>query len=110
MKKLKLKKEVLEKKYIDIRDYRWPNAYIALKSYFIFCRFQAKHECHSSVVEKQFIYDLERGKYDNHFQELKRIIDHPQKRQLSAINCMTFLTLIQAEPTLLAGAFIPINV
>jgi hypothetical protein len=109
MRKLKLKKEVLEKKYVDIRDYRWSNAYIALKSYFIYCRFQAKHKCNSSLVEKQFICDLECGKYDYHFKELAPIVNHPQKKELVAINCMTFLTLIQAEPTLLAGAFIPIN-
>jgi hypothetical protein len=54
-----------------------------------------------------FIYDLENGRYDGHFKELKKIVNHPKKNQLSAINCINFLTLIQTEPTLLAGAFIP---
>jgi len=106
MTKLKLRQEVLATKYIDIRNHQWPNAYIALKSYFIYCRFQTKENCSSAIVEKRFIYELESGQYDNYFKELKKIINHPQKKQLSAINCTTFLALINATPALLAGAFI----
>ena len=112
-KKLKLRKnlntgERKNPELVNLSEYYWPNAYVALKGYFLFCIFRKKYdipEC-SNVVHKKFVTDVASGVYDYQFDALRPIINHPQKRQLLAINCTSFNDLIQSNPALLAGAYI----
>ena len=112
MKKLKLKKNCglkikerpLESE-VYIGDYPWPNAYFALKGFYLNCLFAKKMNVKNAVyVSGEFIQSVISGSYDRVFPEIGPIVNHPQKRQLKAIEGASFNHLLKTDPTLLAGA------
>lgn len=109
VKKLRLKERAEnhgDLSMVDIRYHMWANAYIALKSYYIYCLYCNEIGNKSVWVQSKFIHELENGLYDKKYKKLKRILKHPNKGELQLIATVNFISLIKSNPVLLAGAFL----
>lgn len=105
--KLNYRKIHRQNETVYIGNYKWPNAYAALKGYFVYCICCHRNPAKASPeVDISFVKDVVSGVYDNAFNELKSIVEHPQKEELVAINCTSFNDLLRSNPDLMMGALI----
>lgn len=98
-----MKKSAKKKPIIKINNFKWPNAYLALKGYYVMCSRLNSQEKNGDFITAIFIKDVCQGSYD-HLLLKSGILWHSQKSQLQKLKQVSFNHLLASNPYLLASA------
>lgn len=106
MRKIKIKKNLPIENVdsIYIGDYQWPNAFDALKGFYLYFHYRERSDIKSATVHPSFIKDVVSGIYDDH-DAVKMLETAECKNALQAVACTSFNALVRSNPHLIGWAW-----